>query len=137
MSMKPGATTQPVASSSLAPRRFGPISRITPSAIATSAARPGAPLPSKTVPPRITSSADIWTSARVAEPPNALRQPVTERQVLDASVDRRAQALHRPRHLERVQAGEQVAEDRLELDGRDVRAHPEVPADAEGRVAVR
>src|SRR5262245_33499528 len=59
MSMKPGVTAQPDASSSRRPRSFGPISRITPSAIATSAARPGAPLPSKTVPPRMTRSAVI------------------------------------------------------------------------------
>src|SRR5512145_3317659 len=59
MSMKPGATAQPDASSSRLPRSFGPISRITPPAIPTSAARPGAPLPSKTVPPRMTMSAII------------------------------------------------------------------------------
>src|SRR4051812_2962360 len=57
MSMKPGATTQPPASSSSSPRSFGPISRMTPSEIATSASRPGVPLPSTTVPPRITRSA--------------------------------------------------------------------------------
>src|SRR5215211_3895207 len=62
MSMKPGVTAQPDASSSRSPRRFGPISWITPSAIATSAARPGVPLPSKTVPPRITTSAIATTS---------------------------------------------------------------------------
>src|SRR6476620_9634887 len=56
MSMNPGATTQPDASSSWSPRRFGPISRITPSERATSATRPGAPLPSTTVPPRMTRS---------------------------------------------------------------------------------
>src|SRR4029079_17039948 len=56
MSMKPGATTQPVASSSRAPCRSGPIAPIAPSEIATSAARPGAPEPSWTVPPRITRS---------------------------------------------------------------------------------
>src|SRR5262247_629680 len=61
MSMKPGATTQPVASSSSSPRRFGRISLMTPSEIATSAMRPSAPLPSNTVPPRITQSADITT----------------------------------------------------------------------------
>src|SRR5258705_9368921 len=66
MSMKPGATAQPDASSSRWPRSFGPISWITPPAIATSAARPGAPLPSKTVPPRITSSADIGFSLSTA-----------------------------------------------------------------------
>src|SRR5438477_10938037 len=64
MSMKPGATAQPDASSSRSPRSFGPISRITPPVIATSAARPGAPLPSKTVPPRMTNSAGIWTDTR-------------------------------------------------------------------------
>ena len=44
--MKPGVTAQPDASSSRSPLRFGPISAITPSVIATSATRPGAPLPS-------------------------------------------------------------------------------------------
>src|SRR5215831_9798177 len=57
MSMKPGATTQSEASSSRSPRRSGRISVTTPPAIATSAARPGAPLPSTTVPPRMTMSA--------------------------------------------------------------------------------
>src|ERR1035437_166904 len=62
MSMKPGATAQPDASSSRSPRRFGPISWITPPVIATSATRPGAPLPSNPVPPRIARSAGISTS---------------------------------------------------------------------------
>ena len=66
-----------------------------------------------------------------------LRRAVVERQVLDAAVDDRAQALDRPRHLERLQAREQVAEDRLELDPRDVRAHAEVLAEAEREVRVR
>src|SRR5581483_4963820 len=61
MSMKPGATTQPVASSSRRPWSSGPISRITPSAIATSATRPGPPAPSTTVPPRMTVSGAIST----------------------------------------------------------------------------
>src|SRR5437879_1874087 len=59
MSMNPGATAQPDASSSRLPRRVGPISAITPSAMVTSAARPGPPVPSKTVPPRMTRSAAI------------------------------------------------------------------------------
>src|SRR5437660_8940305 len=62
MSMKPGVTAQPDASSSCSPRRFGPISRITPPSMATSAGWPGAPPPSKTVPPLTTMSAGIWTS---------------------------------------------------------------------------
>src|SRR5215212_6468798 len=57
MSMNPGATTQPVASSSSSPRRFGPISVMTAPVIATSVRTPGAPLPSTTVPPRMTMSA--------------------------------------------------------------------------------
>src|SRR5262245_4963711 len=52
--MKPGETPQSVARTSRAPR-----SAIFPSAIATSAARPGAPLPSTTVPPRTTMSGGI------------------------------------------------------------------------------
>src|SRR5689334_13633889 len=59
MSMNPGVTAQPDASSSRPPSRFGPIALITPSVMATSAARPGAPVPSKTVPPRMTMSAAI------------------------------------------------------------------------------
>src|SRR5579864_122574 len=59
MSMKPGATAQPDASSSCVPCRLEPMSPITPSTIATSATRPGAPVPSKTVPPRMTTSADM------------------------------------------------------------------------------
>src|SRR5262245_1214163 len=60
MSMKPGVTAQPDASSSRAASpRFVPIALITPSVIATSATRPGAPVPSNTVPPRTTISAAI------------------------------------------------------------------------------
>src|SRR5258705_7921812 len=62
--MKPGATAQPDASNSVSPSRPGPISWITPPAIATSATRPGAPLPSTTVPPRMTMSAGIPASLR-------------------------------------------------------------------------
>ena len=65
------------------------------------------------------------------------RRSELQRQVLDAAVDDRAQALDRPRHLERLQAREQVAEDRLELDARDVRAHAEVLAEPEREVRVR
>ena len=47
----------------LAAAGSAPISAITPSAIATSATRPGAPLPSKTVPPRMTMSAGMSGSS--------------------------------------------------------------------------
>src|SRR5262245_50716646 len=57
MSMKPGVTAQPDASISRAPRRFAPISLMTPPSIATSVTRPGAPVPSYTVPPLMTTSA--------------------------------------------------------------------------------
>src|SRR5688572_6144784 len=57
MSMNPGVTAQPDASSTRSPSRFEPISVIFPSAIATSAGLPGAPVPSTTVPPRMTMSA--------------------------------------------------------------------------------
>src|SRR3954468_7229266 len=62
MSMKPGVTTWPDASSSRLPPRPSPIAEITPSVTATSARCPGAPLPSSTVPPRITRSALICSS---------------------------------------------------------------------------
>src|SRR5260221_480190 len=59
MSMKPGATAQSEASSTRSPCRRLPISTMTPPSIAMSATRPAPPVPSKTVPPRITSSATI------------------------------------------------------------------------------
>src|ERR1700722_17446084 len=62
MSMNPGATTQPEASSSRSPCRFWPTSSITPAEMATSATRPEVPVPSMTVPPRMTMSAGISTS---------------------------------------------------------------------------
>src|SRR6185312_7565732 len=51
-----GSTSSPVASSSRAARTSGAISTTRPSAIPTSAARGGAPVPSTTVPPRIATS---------------------------------------------------------------------------------
>src|SRR5947208_7508679 len=65
MSMKPGVTAQPDASSSRSPLRFAPISVMTPSEMATSARRPGRPAPSKTVPPRMTRSVEMWESAAI------------------------------------------------------------------------
>src|SRR5579863_10028683 len=62
MSMNPGATTWPDASSERRPERPVPTSTIRPSATATSARRPGAPVPSTTVPPRMTMSASTATS---------------------------------------------------------------------------
>ena len=54
MSMKPGATTRPETSStrSAAPVRCGATATMRSPSTATSAARPGAPVPSTTVPPR-------------------------------------------------------------------------------------
>src|SRR5207253_6561608 len=57
MSMKPGATSWPAASSSRLPRRPGPTSAMRPSLMATSASNEGAPVPSTTRPPRMTRSA--------------------------------------------------------------------------------
>src|SRR6185436_18691821 len=67
MSMKPGVTAQPLASSSRAPRKPVPISRIRPSAIATSATHPGPPFPSYTVPPRMTRSVGMRAPSVVHE----------------------------------------------------------------------
>ena len=60
-STKPGVTTRPSASMTSAPvvSRLGPTAVITPSAMATSAERPGAPVPSTTVPPRTTSGREL------------------------------------------------------------------------------
>ena len=60
--MKPGVTTHPDASSSRSPCSAVPISEMRPPVMATSARRPGAPVPSTTVPPRITMSAAIGSS---------------------------------------------------------------------------
>src|SRR5262245_41047623 len=68
MSMNPGVTAHPLASSSRPPRSPGPISRITPSTIRTSASNPDAPVPSTTVPPRTTISAVISAPLDVAHP---------------------------------------------------------------------
>src|SRR5262245_33034014 len=57
MSTKPGVTTAPSAAISRRPRApIAPTSLMRPSEIATSATRAGAPVPSTTVPPRITRS---------------------------------------------------------------------------------
>src|ERR1700752_5209134 len=110
MSMKPGATAQPEASSSRLPRRFGLISWITPPAIATSAARPGAPLPSKTVPPRMTSSAGI----------GILRSRLRANLMQDERDDRRTRALDRHRHSAGCGAGPRRADDsRVSAGGHD------------------
>src|SRR5919201_2274848 len=57
MSMKPGATTCPPASRVRLPSRLSPTALMRSPVTATSARRPGAPLPSSTVPPRMTRSA--------------------------------------------------------------------------------
>src|SRR5512133_2564510 len=57
MSMNPGATTCPAASSVRLPSRSSPISVIRSPVTATSARRPGVPEPSITVPPRMIRSA--------------------------------------------------------------------------------
>src|SRR6476469_6160528 len=59
MSTKPGVTTCPSASRTRSPARPAPISLIRPSVTATSAATPGPPVPSITVPPRNTTSAPM------------------------------------------------------------------------------
>src|SRR5215475_11641828 len=68
MSTKPGVTSSPSASST---RRAGPDTRpssaMRPSASATSAVRAGAPVPSTTVPPRITRSNGIRSDSSGVE----------------------------------------------------------------------
>src|SRR5580700_5828287 len=64
MSTKPGLTTWPDASNSRAPDRPGPIPLIRPPVTATSASRPGPPVPSITVPPRMTMSALMHLSSQ-------------------------------------------------------------------------
>src|SRR5262249_4651769 len=67
---KPGVTSRPSASSSRRPRvSTRPTSTITPSSIATSPARAGAPVPSTTVPPRITRSCITLPSIQLLPEP--------------------------------------------------------------------
>jgi len=54
--MNPGATMQPSASSTRSPLTLALTSVTRPAAMPTSARTPGPPLPSTTVPPRMTSS---------------------------------------------------------------------------------
>ena len=70
MSMKPGATTRPVASMArpASPPRSGAIAVMRSPVSPTSARRPGLPVPSSTVPPRISQSNAM---ARVSAPPAA------------------------------------------------------------------
>src|SRR2546425_568858 len=62
MSMKPGVTRRPDASISRVPSTRGAISTIRPSDTPTSARTGGEPVPSTTVPPRIASSALIFSA---------------------------------------------------------------------------
>src|SRR5262245_64750861 len=78
MSTKPGDTTCPEASSSRSPSSCSPMSLTTPSVTATSATRAGAPVPSTTLPPRITRSALITRSCvRCFDEPRAARRELT------------------------------------------------------------
>src|SRR4051795_4922270 len=140
MSMKPGATTQPDASSSCSPRRSGPISRMTPSVTATSATRPGAPLPSTTVPPRMTISADITGSLQLHQVAQLAHRWPRRGAAVDRQHDprdlRRAlarQVEHRVRHVGRVA----VALERLgQLDHRAHVVVADRGGDVTGRDAV-
>src|SRR5262249_9360731 len=67
----------------------------------------------------------------------ALHQAVAEREMLQPSVDRGAEALHGSRRLEPLEPREEMAEDDLELDPCDVSAHAEVVADAEREMRIR
>ena len=62
--MKPGLTTCPPASSTRAPSRPSPTALMRPPVMATSAGRPAEPVPSTTVPPRITMSALMAPSSQ-------------------------------------------------------------------------
>src|SRR5260370_30288568 len=79
----------------------------------------------------------IWLLRPERSPSGAVLRAVAERQALDAAVGDRRQSLHRSRHLERLQACQQMAEDRLELDPGDVRTHAEVLTEAEREMRIR
>src|SRR5262245_37870988 len=66
----------------------------------------------------------------------ALRQAVAEREMLQASVHRRAEALDGSRRFEPLEPREEMAEEDLDLDACDVSAHAEVLADAEREMRI-
>src|ERR1700722_10582679 len=123
MSMNPGATAQPVASSSCGPRRLEPISSITPPLTAMSADRPGAPLPSKTVPPRMTTSADMLSLLGVGD---ELQQVAVRIAHVDAQAGGLPTALTLGRPLDDL--GACLAEQRLQRLSRSVPDEAEVAA---------
>src|SRR4029077_6677661 len=57
--------------------------------------------------------------------------------MLDAAVDRGGESLHRARQLERVEAHEQMPEDRLDLRAPEMCAQAEVLTEPEGQVWIR
>src|SRR5271157_3540736 len=70
-------------------------------------------------------------------PPGFLVEVPAQLQVLDATVDRRVQPLGRRGELEPLEPGEQVPEERLELDPGQIGSHAEVGPGPEGQVVVR
>src|SRR5437763_3193436 len=123
MSMKPDDAAQPEASSSRSPRRFGPISVITPDETATSARRPTFPVPSSTVPPRMTRSAAIGDELQEI----AVR--VTD---IEAASMGAAAPVSRPRALDHFRPG--IPEQRLQ---RLLRSLPHEAQVAAGRLGRR
>src|SRR4051812_33645960 len=108
--MNPGLTTCPDASSSAASRSAGssPTATIRSSSTAMSPRRPGAPVPSTTVPPRMTSVTGMWPVSAGRDQQRLVRpsQPdppcwcgLTARSAdtgarLDAMTDRQVSDLH-------------------------------------------
>ena len=107
--MKPGATTRPVASSSVRPRAppRSPTATMRSAATATSARRAGAPVPSITWPPRSTSGyggspppsfARAWRqTAAITRPHNIRRLRASHFMAASCAADARRCAPRQPR----------------------------------------
>src|SRR5262249_7635283 len=96
-SMNPGLTAWPPASSSTPPHsRTVPISTMRSPCTATSARKPGAPLPSYTVPPRITRSNALGTKRSPLEIDDAVGDDADELiHLLASDTERGRQSEHR------------------------------------------
>src|SRR5262245_41491751 len=79
------------------------------------------------MPPRAARTRNPSRTRRQRAPPAA-----ADGEARQASIDRRAQSLHGPGHLEPFQPRKKVAKDRLELGASNVCAHAEVFTDPEG-----
>src|SRR5262245_51455793 len=136
MSMKPGATTRSVASIVRSARAdTSPTATMRPSFTATSARSPGAPVPSTTVPPRMTRSQsieprDVVVQDEIArhgrEPARLLAQHVLRPRPRRVAV-REVVAPHEPLRVlqaDRLERGPVVLKGQVDVLAEELRRQP-------------